>query len=139
MVNTQTLQGNWNEVKGKLRSKWGQLSNDELQQFDGDVDRLVGLIQRKTGETRSAVEDFLNEVTAEGASMVGRVAEEARRYAHDAGDMLQEGSERAAETLRYGYDEAETMVRQRPVESIAVGFGAGIVVGLLMGLIIQRR
>jgi len=29
MVNQQTLQGNWNELKGKLRTKWGQLTNDE--------------------------------------------------------------------------------------------------------------
>jgi len=50
MINEQVLQGNWNEIKGKIRSKWGQLTNDDLQSFDGNVDRLVGLIQRKTGE-----------------------------------------------------------------------------------------
>src|SRR5437899_3320409 len=68
MINQQTLQGNWNEIKGKLRSKWGQLTNDELQSFDGNVDRLVGIIQRKTGEARNSVEHFLEEVSANGAS-----------------------------------------------------------------------
>ena len=38
MINQQVLQGNWNELKGKIRSKWGQLTNDDLQNFDGNVD-----------------------------------------------------------------------------------------------------
>jgi uncharacterized protein YjbJ (UPF0337 family) len=139
MVNQQTLQGSWNEVKGKLRNKWGQLTNDDVQSFNGNVDQLIGLIQRKTGETRSAIEDFLDEVTAEGASALGRVTEEARRYSHEAADMIHEGSARAVEAVRHGYEDAETMVRRRPAESIAVGFGAGVLVGLLMGLVMQRR
>src|SRR5262245_56050563 len=41
MINQQVLQGNWNEIKGKLRHKWGQLTNDDVQSFDGNVDRLL--------------------------------------------------------------------------------------------------
>ena len=55
MVNQQTLQGNWNELKGKLREKWGQLTNEDLQVAQGNVDQLIGLIQRKTGEARSGM------------------------------------------------------------------------------------
>src|SRR5204863_284881 len=58
MVNAQTLQGHWEEVKGKLREKWGQLTGDDLERFSGDVDKLVGLIQRKTGVARSAIEEY---------------------------------------------------------------------------------
>jgi uncharacterized protein YjbJ (UPF0337 family) len=43
------------------------MTNDDLQSFDGDVGRLMGLIQRKTGAGRESVECFLNEVTAKGA------------------------------------------------------------------------
>ena len=46
MVNQQTLQGNWNEIKGKLRNRWGQLTNDDLQQAQGNVDQLIGQLQR---------------------------------------------------------------------------------------------
>ena len=58
MVNQQTLQGNWNEIKGKLRSKWGQLTNDDLQSVHGNVDQLIGLIQRKHNKAE-AFRDFL--------------------------------------------------------------------------------
>jgi len=139
MINQQTLQGNWNEIKGKLRTKWGQLTNDELQTFDGNVDRLVGMIQRKTGEARGAVEHFLEEASANGASMFSQASETVRDYAHQAAEKVQESSKQAAETVRHGYEEAEKVVRQRPAESVAVCFGAGLVVGVFLGLLLRSR
>ena len=97
MVNQQTLQGNWNEIKGKLRTKWGQLTNDEVQVFDGNVDRLVGLIQRKTGEARESVEKYLEEVGASSASGIAQAAETVRGYAKQATDQVQETTHPAAE------------------------------------------
>lgn len=139
MVNQQTLQGNWNEIKGKLRSKWGQLTGDELQTFDGNVDHLIGLIQRKTGEARSAVENFLEEVTSNGASTFGQATAAVGEYAQQAASRLKETSQQAAESVRHGYEEAERMVKQRPGESVAVCFGAGVLAGLMLGLMMRSR
>jgi uncharacterized protein YjbJ (UPF0337 family) len=146
MVNQQVLQGNWNELKGKIRSKWGQLTNDELQHFDGNVDRLMGLIQRKTGEGRESIERFLNDLTSNGSSAVSQATEAVRDYAHQASDRIQEGKEWAAESMRQGYDsmrdqyeEAEEMVRRRPSEAAAVCFGAGVLTGLVLALLLHRK
>jgi len=146
MVNAQTLQGNWNEIKGKLRNKWGQLSNDDLQAFDGNVDRLVGLIQRKTGEARESVMGFLNDASANGSSFVGQAAEGLKEYAHQAAEKIQEGTQQAAESLQHGYEslrqgyaEAEGMVRRRPSEAAAICFGAGILAGLLIAVCVRRN
>ena len=146
MVNQQVLQGNWNEIKGKIRSKWGQLTNDDVQNFDGNVDRLMGLIQRKTGEGRESVECFLNDLTANGSTAVEQVTENVRQYAHQAGEKIQEGTRQAAESMKQGYDslrqgygEAEEMVRRRPSEAAAVCFGAGVLTGLVVALLIHRN
>jgi len=139
MVNQQTLQGNWNEIKGKLRSHWGQLTNDDVKEFRGDVDQLVGLIERKTGEARTDIEHYLGELTGDAASMVGRAAEGVREYATQAAERIQEGSADAAEYFQRGYAEAERAIRTRPTQSVAVCFGAGIVAGLLLGVMLQRR
>ncbi len=139
MVNQQTLQGNWNELKGKLRNKWGQLTNDELQSFDGNVERLVGMIQRKTGEARGTIEHYLEELTSNGASTVSQAVESAREYAQQAAGKIQEGSRYAAESVQHGYEEAERMVRQRPVESAAVVFGTGLLAGIMLGLMFRSR
>ena len=39
-MNEQILKGRWTELKGKAKEKWGRLSNDELEQIDGNVDQL---------------------------------------------------------------------------------------------------
>jgi len=150
MVNEQTLQGNWNEIKGKLRTKWGQLTNDDVSTFGGSIDQLVGLIQRKTGETRGSVEKYLEEVSSHGAAGISGAAESAKQYAQQATDKareyatqatetFQERSKQAADSLRHGYEEAEQMVRQRPAESMAVCFGTGVFVGVLLGLVMRSR
>jgi uncharacterized protein YjbJ (UPF0337 family) len=149
-MNEQTLQGNWNEIKGKLKSKWGQLTNDDVQSFSGSLDQLVGLIQRKTGETRSSVEKYLEEITSNGASGLSQATESARQYAQQATEKareyagaatetLQQRSKQAADSLRHGYEEAEHMVRERPAESMAVCFGTGVFVGVLLGMVLRSR
>jgi uncharacterized protein YjbJ (UPF0337 family) len=150
MVNQQTLQGNWNEIKGKLRNKWGQLTNDDLQSAHGNIDQLVGLIQRKTGEARSSVEKFLEEATSSGASTFSQAADTAREYAQQAMETVNERSKQAADTFRRGYgqaadsvrdgyEQAEEMIKERPAESAAVCFGVGMLVGVILGLTLRSR
>ena len=139
MVNQQTLQGNWNEIRGKLRTKWGQLTGDDLQSFNGNVDQLVGLIQRKTGETRNAVEHFLEEATSGGAATFSQAAENVREYATQVATETSKKAQEAADTMRRGYREAESMIRERPGESAAVCFGTGMVVGIVLGLLLRSR
>ena len=141
-INQQTLEGNWNEIKGKLHEKWGQLSNDDLAKAKGNVDQLVGVIQRKTGEARERVEQFLNELTSDGAGTVSRVAESVRGYAAQAAGSVAGGVEdvthRASDYVRGGYVQTERMIQQRPMESLIAGFGAGIVAGVIIGVMIRR-
>lgn len=138
MVNEQVLQGHWNEIKWKLREKWGQLSNDDLERVSGDVDKLMGLIQRKTGEARSAVEQYLEEISANGASAVERVTERVRQGAQEAAETFHESAEEAFDYARERYDDARELIRERPSESVVVCFGVGVVAGLLLGLMARR-
>ena len=139
MVNEQVLRGNWNEIKGKLNKRWGQLSGDELQGAVGNVDQLVGLIQRKTGVARAEVERYLEELTSQGGSAVAQASETVRQYAHQTAETIQETTQQAADQLRHGYAEAERMVRQRPFESLAVCFGVGLISGVVIGLFMRSR
>lgn len=150
MVNQQTLSGNWNDIKGKIRKKWGQLSNDDVQVFNGNVDQLIGMIQTKTGEARNNVERFLEEVSSNGAAGVNQAAEavrtyatgaatQAREYAGHAMEAVEQRSQQAYDTVRQGYSDAEDTVRSRPAESVAVCFGAGVLTGLLLALTFRSR
>ncbi|MEI6178117.1 MAG: CsbD family protein [Verrucomicrobiota bacterium] len=56
------IKGDWNIAKGKLKQKWATLTDDDLQFVEGKNDELLGRIQKRTGETREAVEKAIKEV-----------------------------------------------------------------------------
>lgn len=138
MVNQQMLQGRWNELSGKIRSRWGQLTKDDVATFNGDVDRLVGVIQSKTGEARESIEKFLEQLTAGGASSMGDAAETMRGYARRAVDTVQEGASQAADSMSEGYEHAEETIRENPMNSVLVCFGAGLLVGVVTSAMLRR-
>jgi len=46
------IKGSWNEIKGKLKQKYGQLTDDDLAFADGKEDELLGRLQKRLGRTR---------------------------------------------------------------------------------------
>ena len=62
LVMNLQLKGNWNEVKGKLKQKYGQLTDDDLMFADGKEDELLGRLQKRLGRTkdelRAEIEDM---------------------------------------------------------------------------------
>ena len=60
-MNTLHIKGDWNIAKGKLKQKWAKLTDDDLQYAEGKQTELIGRIQKRTGETKEAVEKAVNE------------------------------------------------------------------------------
>ena len=60
-MTTLEIKGDWNITKGKLKQKWAKLTDDDLQFVKGKQTELVGRIQKRTGETREAVEKVIHE------------------------------------------------------------------------------
>lgn len=56
MSNLKT-KGNWNEVKGKLKQKYGELTDDDLAYAEGKEDELLGRIQKKTGRSKDQLRE----------------------------------------------------------------------------------
>jgi uncharacterized protein YjbJ (UPF0337 family) len=61
IMNKLEIKGDWNITKGKLKQKWAKLTDSDLQYAEGKQEELVGRIQKRTGETREAVEKALKE------------------------------------------------------------------------------
>jgi uncharacterized protein YjbJ (UPF0337 family) len=56
------LKGNWNLIKGNLKQKWADLTDDELLYEEGKEDELLGRIQKKTGETKENINKFIDDM-----------------------------------------------------------------------------
>lgn len=54
-----TLKGTWNEVKGKLKQKYADLTDDDLTFVEGKEDEMLGRLQQRLGKTK---EDIRREI-----------------------------------------------------------------------------
>ena len=60
-MSTLTAKGNWNIAKGRLKQKFAQLTDDDLQFIEGKEDELIGRIQKRTGQVRKKIERTVDE------------------------------------------------------------------------------
>jgi uncharacterized protein YjbJ (UPF0337 family) len=60
-MNRQQLEGNWKQVKGRAKAKWGKLTDDDLDQIQGRQQILVGKLQERYGKALEAAEKEVNE------------------------------------------------------------------------------
>jgi uncharacterized protein YjbJ (UPF0337 family) len=60
-MSTLTAKGNWNIAKGKLKQKFAQLTNDDLQFTEGKEDELIGRIQKRTGHAKEQIKQAVDE------------------------------------------------------------------------------
>lgn len=56
------LRGNWNQIKGKLKEEYAQLTDDDLLYQDGKEDQLLDRIQEKTGKTKQEIKNFIDSI-----------------------------------------------------------------------------
>ncbi|WP_338876476.1 CsbD family protein [Spirosoma sp. SC4-14] len=54
-MNETTVKGGWNEMKGKLKQAYGDLTDDDLTYQEGQEDEMWGKIQQKTGKTKDEI------------------------------------------------------------------------------------
>lgn len=57
---TDKIKGNWNELKGKLKQQYGQLTDNDLTYVEGKEDELYGRLQQKLGKTKDQVKEMID-------------------------------------------------------------------------------
>jgi len=55
------IKGSWRQYKGRLKEKWGELTDDDLDRIEGKRDQLLGILQNRYGRTREAAEKEIRE------------------------------------------------------------------------------
>ncbi len=59
-MNKDILEGNWKQLKGRIKAQWGKLTDDEIEQVQGNYEALCGKIQKAYGLSREQVERDLS-------------------------------------------------------------------------------
>lgn len=61
-MTTLSMKGSWNQIKGKLKQKYAQITDDDLLFEEGKEEELLGRLQKRTGETKEAIRDFIAKI-----------------------------------------------------------------------------
>ena len=61
-MNKLTIKGDWNEIKGKLKQQYGQLTEDDLAFSEGKEEELIGRLQKRLGRSKQEVRRMLEEL-----------------------------------------------------------------------------
>jgi uncharacterized protein YjbJ (UPF0337 family) len=60
-MNEDTVKGQWKQLKGEIKRKWGQVTDNDLLEAEGNVDKLVGTIQERSGQKRDEIQKWLKD------------------------------------------------------------------------------
>lgn len=61
-MNQEQIKGQWEQLKGKAKKAWGELTDDDILKAEGSADKLYGVIQERFGDTKEAIADKLAKV-----------------------------------------------------------------------------
>lgn len=62
MKNSTELKGNWNEIKGKLKQQYAQLTDNDLLFAEGKKDEMLGRLQIKLGKTKEEIQKIISDL-----------------------------------------------------------------------------
>lgn len=162
MITKEQAQGSWKTIVGAVKEKFSQISGDELTGVEGNLDKLIGLIQRKSGQSREWVESFLSDASGTTKGVAQQVGDKTAQFAHQAAETVRDNYEQLSDAAQRGYDQLndaahrgydqisdvasrgyDTTVKavsNRPLESVAIALGCGILTGLVVGLsLVSKR
>ncbi len=79
MFNEEIIKGKWKEFKGEIISQWGKMTDDELDQVEGNTTSIAGLIQQRYGAKKEEVMEKLNSIAARFSGSTEEMKNDMRR------------------------------------------------------------
>ena len=61
-MNQDQARGKWDQIKGRAKKAWGELTDDDFKKAEGSVDKLYGIIQERFGDTKQAIKAKLDKL-----------------------------------------------------------------------------
>lgn len=153
-MNHTTFGNQWDSIKGQLKQRYGQLTDDDLTFTEGKAEELYARLRDRLGisedELRAQIEEFksnaagrvdqmkakASEIADDVRSRVGSVVEDVKAKGSAAADEMKAQAgvayEEARNRARSLREDGEDYVRQNPRESLLAALAAGFVAGLLI-------
>jgi uncharacterized protein YjbJ (UPF0337 family) len=140
-MNEDVLTGHWKDMRGTLKTWWGNLTDDDFEWIGGQKDRLIGLLQQKYGYTRdqalnevdrrlgecgTAFSSIIKEAGTKVYELGQNVADKARAAQAEVSNKMEKATSYWQEKeFRAMADDVAGLVRRHPIPSLLIALGIG--------------
>lgn len=118
-MNTHVMEGKWARIRGELQKQWGKLTNDDLDQIEGEVTTLEGKLRERYGyskeEASEHVDKFMHEAREQFEEVQGRFGQRLR----DTGEELQHRAVEARDKVRDKAGNVEAKLKEVEAQDVA--------------------
>jgi uncharacterized protein YjbJ (UPF0337 family) len=74
-MNKEQFKGSWQQFKGEVKKKWGQFTDDDLLEAEGDYDKFLGVVQKRFGDKQQEVERWAEDWYEHNATLARKSTE----------------------------------------------------------------
>jgi uncharacterized protein YjbJ (UPF0337 family) len=129
------LEGNWKQMRGRVKERWGKLTDDDLNAIAGRRDQLEGLIQERYGyareRARREIEDWFRSMESNLAEQIETLRSGIQGLASTVDRIAKEQMPRARVSAIEAVNEAEEAVKRNPLSALVIALGLGFLIGVL--------
>jgi uncharacterized protein YjbJ (UPF0337 family) len=135
------VEGNWKQLRGRAKEKWGKLTDNDLTAIGGRREELEGRIQERYGyakdRVRKEIDDWYrstalvaNDDTEELADQIEAIRTDIQSLTSTVGRIANKQLSRAQDKAVEAASNAEDAIRQNPVSAVAIAAGLGFLFGI---------
>ncbi len=94
------IKGNWDDIKGKLKQQYAQLTDEDLSYAEGKGDELIGKLQDKLGKGKSEITKMINDLSGKGSDLADKAKDAAGKGADAVKDAANKGADAAKDAIK---------------------------------------
>jgi uncharacterized protein YjbJ (UPF0337 family) len=128
------IEGNWKQMKGTVKEKWGKLTDDDLTLINGRRDQLEGKIQERYGfakdQARKEIEDWYRSIESDLAEQIEAIRADIQTLTSTIARIANKQIGRAQDRAIEAANDADDAIRRNPLSAVAIALGLGFVYGV---------
>ena len=128
-TNQDILAGKWKQMRGELKTWWGNLTDDDFERIGGQKDKLIGLLQERYGYSRAQAEEEVERRLQEYGDKTGRIVARMSVKAREFGATAAKKANEAAPAIGEKVKSLASVIRERAPREGKVGTTATKVAG----------
>ena len=133
-IDWDRLEGDWKQLKGRAKERWGKLTDDDLTAISGRRAQLEGKIQERygyaKGQARKEIEDWYRSTDSHLADEIDNIRTEIQNLTSSVGRIANKQIGRAQVRATEAAHDVEAAITRNPLTAIAIAVGLGFLFGV---------